>query len=195
MAATYLGTEQVVFGGFVIRGRPTDNSLDPTYSGYALRAPVIRSQIIPMGQGAVRANIGQQSLRRVVVPVPPLPEQRAIAAALSDVDALLDGLDRLIAKKRDLKQAAMQQLLTGKTRLPGCRDEWAKTRLDAICYGVTDYAASLRDSHTKDAMPLLVVREHFAEMLSLPMGNSSLLSTPLSSQPFRKQTSGGWDIC
>ena len=50
---------------------------------------------------------------------PPLPEQRAIAAALSDVDALIAKLDQLIAKKRDIKQAAMQQLLTGKTRLPG----------------------------------------------------------------------------
>src|SRR2546427_2805403 len=46
-------------------------------------------------------------------------EQRAIATALSDVDALLGGLDRLIAKRRDLKQAAMQQLLTAQSRLPG----------------------------------------------------------------------------
>ena len=52
------------------------------------------------------------------------PEQRAIATALTDVDALLSGLDRLIAKKRDLKQATMQQLLTGKTRLPGFEGEW-----------------------------------------------------------------------
>jgi type I restriction enzyme S subunit len=59
------------------------------------------------------------------VPVPPLPEQRAIAAALSDVDALLGGLDRLIAKTLDLNQAAMQQLLTGQTRLPGFHGEWA----------------------------------------------------------------------
>ena len=51
-------------------------------------------------------------------------EQRAIAEALSDVDALLGALDRLIAKKRDLKQAAMQQLLTGQTRLPGFHGEW-----------------------------------------------------------------------
>ena len=51
-------------------------------------------------------------------------EQRAIAEALSDVDGLLRGLDRLIAKKRDLKQAAMQQLLTGQTRLPGFIEEW-----------------------------------------------------------------------
>jgi type I restriction enzyme S subunit len=57
------------------------------------------------------------------------PEQRAIAEALSDVDALLGGLDRLIAKKRDLKQAAMQQLLTGQTRLPGFHGEWEVKRL------------------------------------------------------------------
>ncbi len=51
-------------------------------------------------------------------------EQRAIAEALSDVDGLLVGLDRLIAKKRDFNQAAMQQLLTGQTRLPGFLDDW-----------------------------------------------------------------------
>jgi len=124
LASTYLGSERVVFGGFVIRGRPTDANLDPVYSGYALRAPCIRSQIIPMGQGAIRANIGQSNLSLVVAPVPPISEQRAIATALSDVDALLGALERLIAKKRDLKQAAMQQLLTGQTRLPGFQGEW-----------------------------------------------------------------------
>jgi type I restriction enzyme S subunit len=66
------------------------------------------------------------------LPVPPLLEQRAIAEALSDVDALLGGLDRLIAKKRDLKQAAMQQLLTGQTRLPGFQGEWEVTRLGDV---------------------------------------------------------------
>ena len=60
---------------------------------------------------------------------PTVAEQRAIATALSDVDALLGGLDRLIAKKRDLKQAAMQQLLTGQTRLPGFHGEWEVKRL------------------------------------------------------------------
>jgi type I restriction enzyme S subunit len=60
---------------------------------------------------------------------PPLHEQEAIAAALGDVDALLSGLDRLIAKKRDLKQAAMQQLLTGQTRLPGFQGQWEVKQL------------------------------------------------------------------
>ncbi len=65
------------------------------------------------------ASINKTALGGLHLPVPPLPEQRAIAAALGDVDALLESLGRLIAKKRDLKQAAMQQLLTGQTRLPG----------------------------------------------------------------------------
>jgi type I restriction enzyme S subunit len=129
LAATYLGTEHVVFGGFVIRGRPTGDRFDPPYSGYALRAPAIRLQIIAMGQGAIRANIGQQNLKLVIAPIPPKPEQRAIATVLSDVDALLGGLIRLIAKKRDLKQAAMQQLLTGQTRLPGFHGEWEVKRI------------------------------------------------------------------
>ena len=69
-------------------------------------------------------HVKKSDLVKVSLPLPPLPEQRAIATALSDVDALLGALDRLIAKKRDLKQAAMQQLLTGQTRLPGFHGEW-----------------------------------------------------------------------
>ena len=124
LAAVYLGDERVVFGGFVIRGRPITDTLDPKYSGYALRTKTIRSQIISMGQGAIRANIGQQNLQRVLVVVPPKCEQRAIAQALGDVDQLIDALDRLIAKKHDIKQATMQQFLTGKTRLPGFSGKW-----------------------------------------------------------------------
>jgi type I restriction enzyme S subunit len=70
------------------------------------------------------AAIYTRDLLEMLFITPPLPEQRAIAAALSDVDGLLGALDRLIAKKRDLKQAAMQQLLTGQTRLPGFHGEW-----------------------------------------------------------------------
>ncbi|MCM8622260.1 MAG: restriction endonuclease subunit S [Candidatus Accumulibacter sp.] len=71
-------------------------------------------------------------LRGAEIPIPPLEVQRAIAEALSDVDALLGALDRLIAKKRDLKQAAMQQLLTGQTRLPGFHGEWEVKRLNEL---------------------------------------------------------------
>jgi type I restriction enzyme S subunit len=69
-------------------------------------------------------NLNGQIVKDFPVVYPPLDEQRAIATALSDVDALLAKIDQLIAKKRDLKQAAMQQLLTGQTRLPGFSGEW-----------------------------------------------------------------------
>jgi type I restriction enzyme S subunit len=77
-------------------------------------------------------------MKRVVLPSPPVEEQRAIAATLSDVDALMEGLTRVIAKKRDLKQAAMQQLLTGQTRLRQLNAAWTVRRLGevlSICHG------------------------------------------------------------
>ena len=78
------------------------------------------------------AHLPRDKFIEVPIPLPPVAEQHAIAAALSDVDALLNRIDRLIAKKRDLKQAAMQQLLTGQTRLPGFQGEWEVKRLGDV---------------------------------------------------------------
>jgi len=64
-----------------------------------------------------------------LLPVPSKPEQEAVAEALSDADALIESLDQLIAKKRQIKQGAMQELLTGKRRLPGFGGEWESKRL------------------------------------------------------------------
>jgi type I restriction enzyme S subunit len=75
--------------------------------------------------GSIHNTIYMPVFKALQIVLPPLSEQHAIAEALSDVDALLGALDRLIAKKRDLKQAAMQQLLTGQKRLPGFRGEWS----------------------------------------------------------------------
>jgi type I restriction enzyme S subunit len=71
-------------------------------------------------------SVRMEMIAGMSIPLAPLPEQRAIAAALSDVDGLITALDRLIAKKRAIKQATMQQLLTGKTRLPGFGGAWEK---------------------------------------------------------------------
>lgn len=82
-------------------------------------------------------------ISRYSLPVPPMAEQHSIAEALSDVDDLLAALDRLIAKKRTIKQAAMQQLLSGKTRLRGFEGEWRATTLgqviDSCTSGATPY--------------------------------------------------------
>jgi type I restriction enzyme S subunit len=73
------------------------------------------------------------TIRNAQIALPPTQtEQRAIAEALSDIEAMLGLLDRLIAKNRDLKQGAMQQLLTGKIRLPGFHGGWEVRRLGEV---------------------------------------------------------------
>jgi type I restriction enzyme S subunit len=93
-----------------------------------------------------RYNSGgaQQSLNRnfiypILIAIPDVKEQRAIATTLSDVDALIAALDQLIAKQRHLKTATMQQLLTGKKRLPGFGEEWNVYSIEEICRNVIDY--------------------------------------------------------
>jgi type I restriction enzyme S subunit len=78
-----------------------------------------------LSEASAQPGLSVSKILQLIIGTPPTEaEQHAIAKALSDVDGLLDGLDRLIAKKRDLKQAAMQQLLTGQTRLPGFHGDW-----------------------------------------------------------------------
>lgn len=77
-------------------------------------------------------NLNVEVVRGFHVPVPLLPEQEAIAEALSDADALIESLERLIAKKRHIKQGAMQELLTGKKRLPGFSGEWRVKRFGEL---------------------------------------------------------------
>jgi type I restriction enzyme S subunit len=106
--------------------------LDNHFLYYWLQAEKAEFERIAIGNTI--KTIGLAYFRSLCIPHPPLREQRAIAEALSDVDALLGALDRLIAKKRDIKQAAMQQLLTGQTRLPGFSGEWEVKRLGDLIY-------------------------------------------------------------
>lgn len=95
-------------------------------------SPAYRSKVRETAAGTKVKHTSPEKLLEIFVLLPTPTEQRSIAAALSDVDALLDGLERLVAKKRDLKQAAMQQLITGQTRLPGFSGEWETKRLGAL---------------------------------------------------------------
>jgi type I restriction enzyme S subunit len=72
-----------------------------------------------LSKGSTYDSINSYDVKVLKVPLPPLPEQTAIAIALSDIDALIESLEKLITKKRNIKQGVMQQLLTGKKRLPG----------------------------------------------------------------------------
>ena len=109
--------------------RCRSDKLDNVYLKAALQSPHFVRQYQAVMAQSTRSQVPITAQRKLSLVVPPPAEQCAIADALSDVDGLLGGLDRLIAKKRDLKQAAMQQLLTGQTCLPGFTREWEFRRL------------------------------------------------------------------
>lgn len=75
LASVYYGNDEVVFGGFVIRGRPTNVTIDDNFKRYCFRSKTVRGQIIKGGQGAIRTNIGQSDLEKVKVLLPPLTEE------------------------------------------------------------------------------------------------------------------------
>ena len=116
------------------------------------------------------AHLTREKFEVVPLLLPPLPEQRAIAAALSDMDALLAAQDQLIAKKRDIKQAVMQQLLTGKQRLAGFSGEWELKRMEEI-FDIT--AGSSKSRYIKDVGRYLVV----------DMGSISIEGKLIASKP------------
>ena len=100
------------------------------------------SRIMQMTAKSSVDSVRREMIADMQIPLPSPKEQRAIAAALSDVDALLTAQDKLIAKKRNIKQAAMQQLLTGKQRLPGFSGEWEVKTLGDLFAFSGGYSAS-----------------------------------------------------
>lgn len=76
-----------------------------------------------------QTGVDLEGLRNYKIPCPTIDEQKRIAEALSDVDSMISSLEKLIAKKKAIKQGAMQELLTGKKRLPGFTGEWAYMEL------------------------------------------------------------------
>ncbi|GHO96266.1 hypothetical protein KSF_063140 [Reticulibacter mediterranei] len=113
-------TDDYIFlGQRLMQYRANPCYLDNRFLLYAFQDRVLQEQIRLLGSGATVEHMRVPDAEKLIIRLPPLPEQHAIATALSDIDALITSLDKLIAKKRDIKQATMQQLLTGKIRLPG----------------------------------------------------------------------------
>jgi len=112
--------------------RTDQAELHPRFLNYFLLSTVGQRQIDSFQAGGNRQGLNFGQVRSFRLPLPPPPEQRAIAEALSHAGALIESLEQLLAKKRQLKQGAMQELLTGKKRLPGFSGEWEVKRLGGL---------------------------------------------------------------
>jgi type I restriction enzyme, S subunit len=105
------------------------------YIYYYLQTNSVRQFFEDGLTGTTIHNLGLGTIRNAPIKIPKdYTEQRTIAQALSDVDTLIASLDKLIAKQRHLKTAAMQQLLTGKMRLPGFGEGWKVKNLGELAH-------------------------------------------------------------
>ena len=108
---------KTVFSGFVLRARPLNDRLSNQFKVYCFSSSFVRQQIISKASYTTRALTNGRILSEVLLPLPARPEQNAIAAVLSDMDTELVALEARREKTHALKQAMMQELLTGRTRL------------------------------------------------------------------------------
>lgn len=141
------------FAWNVMRIVPDTRKINPEYFNYLINSPKFSQEIRGMQSGSGMGFVPKGVMQNACIAMPSLLEQCDIATVLSDVNALLNKLDQLIAKKHDLKQATMEQLLTGRTRLPGFSGEWEVKLLGDVAslYQPTTISASV---FTKDGYPV-----------------------------------------
>ena len=119
------GSEKYFLGSDGIYLRLDSKSICSKFVLYSIHRNEIKNFILQSAYGSTMAGLNEKILSEIPIAFPPtLEEQEKIAEALSDMDGLIASLEKLIAKKKAIKQGAMQELLTGKKRLPGFDGEW-----------------------------------------------------------------------
>ena len=127
-----LGITEAVSGLHTLALRAKGQQVHEGYRAYLLENEPVKGQLRCLATGLKVFGISKRAIGDVRIPLPQPVEQRAVAEALSDMDGLLSALETLIAKKRAIKLAAMQQLVTGKTRLQGFSGRWETTTLGEV---------------------------------------------------------------
>lgn len=132
-----VGERKYISGLHTYLIRDSKSNLADRFRGIILNSTVIKNQMIQLAVGMKVFGVSKTQLINIKIPLPPtIEEQKSIATALTDVDELITGLEKLISKKKDIKQGSMQQLLTppdkGGKRLPGFSGEWIKESIKSI---------------------------------------------------------------
>lgn len=116
----------------IVIARPDIQKIIPTYLCLFTNSEYGKSQVANLQGGMAQKHLNVGAYQQVEIPLPPLPEQKKIAAILSTWDRAIDGTEKLLANSQQQKKALMQQLLTGKKRLPGFTGEWEIKNLGDI---------------------------------------------------------------
>lgn len=126
-----------VFSGFVLRGRPKNDWLIGTYCKYCFSTKHIREEIVRNCTYTTRALTNGKVLSAIKIPVPPKPEQEGIADILSSFEQYIADLAELIEKKRGIRDGALEDLISGRTRLAGYEGTWEMVKLKDITSQIT----------------------------------------------------------
>ncbi|MGV4878409.1 restriction endonuclease subunit S [Acetobacter indonesiensis] len=110
----------------------TNSHADPHFLALFFQHPKTIDRLICGQNASARQNISLGDIKNFEILLPPLPEQKKIAAILSTWDRAIEGTEKLLANSQQQKKALMQQLLTGKKRLPGFTEEWVTKKLKDI---------------------------------------------------------------
>jgi len=158
-----------LFSGRLLRVRGTSRLANPIYLNYCFKSESFKKKIYSVAVGQTMASLNTKILKSVKVSLPPPVEQTAIAAALSDMDALIEGVEKLLEKKRCIKQGAMQELLTGKRRVSGFESQagfqqtevgvipkdWRVKKLSDLSSMKSGKAITSKNIHDTDIYPCL----------------------------------------
>lgn len=127
-----VGSHKVIAGLHTIPLRPRKD-LDTRFPSYLFTGKLVKRQIEKLSEGTKVNSISFAKIKDVFIPFPPAKEEQSrIASALFDIDTLIRDLDRTIEKKQNIRQGAMEQLLSGKKRLPGFKGEWIEMKVSEI---------------------------------------------------------------
>lgn len=124
-----VGSKYIVSGLHTIWVRPKGNLFAAKYLGYAMNGTTYHNQLLPLIQGTKVSSISKAAIKDTCIIVPPINEQHSIASALTSINNLISSLGKLIEKKKNIKQGAMLQLLTGQIRLKGFSEPWVEKTL------------------------------------------------------------------
>lgn len=138
-------------------------NINPIYIDCQFKTDKILNQFFELAKGGTgnQANVGVKDIESIKIPIPQPNEQTAIATALSDIDALIENLEKLIEKKQNIKQGMMQELLTGRKRLTGFNGKLVEKKLGEVAEVLKGRGLSKKRLHPEGEKPCILYGELF----------------------------------
>lgn len=132
-AALLEDIENVYLNSFCFGFRLYDkHKLFPLFASYYFNSVYGRQLMALHAQGSTRYNLSKKNFMKIEIYIPPYVEQQAIAFALSDFDEHIDNLTKLIEKKKAIREGALKELISGKSRVDGFDGDWKEATIDSI---------------------------------------------------------------